>query len=442
MTIRQSSVIVLSSILFVSLINTAFAVEQVDGLYEARVPISERTSSARDQAMQAGLIDVLVALSGYSGLRNYPQLKSLAENPNGYVLDFGVETDDSVATDGVSVNPQTILHVNYNPTLVDNIVKQLQLPIWSSLRPSVGYLVLTDFGKNTPEILQLESHPAYYSVLRQALRRRGLPAIDSATVLDAAIQQQGNRSSSMFANLLWHHDTLELQEIAQLANVDLLLVLRSHVESVSLALWDLKALSSSVERDYRSADPSVDRAIAAMVDQYVDDYAKQFSFQANVGQGSDIQLQVQGINQYQQLRAVQRMLDDLEIVTAHQLTQVQNDIMYFQLSLASGVKRFQELVEQLNVIEPVLGGNLQVPFTGEENLPVDNLLYRIPGSYNSSVIPSGISQPVPMRNIFAKPIPNVLQPPSAEEGEAAAINTSELMTDNNKDKTLDSHSSQ
>lgn len=118
----------------------------VSGLYEARVPITDRTPSARDAALQQALSAVLVKVTG---ARSVPgALTPMLADPNRYLQQYGYDqapADPNAPAVAAGGPPALVLWAKFDPKVIDQDVTAAHVPLWGAERPStLVWLALQD----------------------------------------------------------------------------------------------------------------------------------------------------------------------------------------------------------------------------------------------------------------------------------------------------------
>jgi uncharacterized protein len=121
----------------------------VDGLYEAQVHVTGQEEPARSLGFASGLEDVLVKLSGDPTLVGDPAVAALGANAASLVRAFryrdlmaGIPVHDE---QGTRQRP-FILTVDFDRTLVDDVLKSLGRVPWSAERPRLVVFAGVDYG--------------------------------------------------------------------------------------------------------------------------------------------------------------------------------------------------------------------------------------------------------------------------------------------------------
>lgn len=112
---------------------------EVQGLYEARVVVSDRSDAVRRQALLAALARVVVKVTGRPGDEWSGEFDAQAGDPLRYLGQYRYE--ETAPPAGASISPaaagQLSLWVGFDPEAVNDLVRRMGLAVWGRLRPNV-----------------------------------------------------------------------------------------------------------------------------------------------------------------------------------------------------------------------------------------------------------------------------------------------------------------
>lgn len=158
----------------------------VETLGQVRLPVTDRGTDSRNEAIAQGLEQVLIRLSGQPGAATMPGADRLLGSPARWVQQFGYETREPepvapetldpelVIDDEPPIEPVLELAVQFDVSAVLSAMERASLPIWSTHRPPVlVWLVIQRPGFG--EILSSDHSDQSRESLERAAVRRGLP---------------------------------------------------------------------------------------------------------------------------------------------------------------------------------------------------------------------------------------------------------------------------
>jgi len=174
---------------------------RAEDLYSGSAPVSDQSPAQRQSAMPESLKQVLQKISGLTVFDEYPQVQPALATAGSMAISFSYRTRERLLPDG-TVENELLLVTNFAPRAVDDLVKELQLPLWKSERRPVTLWFLVDDGVGR-RIMPIEFQQEFDS-MAQVAADRGLP------VRVPIADEEGG--FAVDPQLLWGGFTEELQE--------------------------------------------------------------------------------------------------------------------------------------------------------------------------------------------------------------------------------------
>lgn len=163
----------------------------IKGLYEAEVPVYSQKKSERLEAMRAGLLEVLIKISGISEIPFTPGIPEVLNKSSTYVQQFryrnwpqgrplpqpdalqpGEVAEDSPPKDP----PKKVLWVRYDKQAINQVLQDQGLPIWGRSRPSVlVWLAVDDNGER--RLISSDNDAVLKNQFEFEAQRRGVPVL-------------------------------------------------------------------------------------------------------------------------------------------------------------------------------------------------------------------------------------------------------------------------
>ena len=165
----------------------------VEDLYVAWVPTVSQSDQQRRQDAARGLEQVLVRVSGRANVADDPRVKLALKKPEQFYSEFSYSTVASALpkqdlpiqggiearldqTAGLTpeAGPGQIMRIRFESSLVGQLLKEAQLPVWGSNRPSVlSWIALRREG--TREVVGEALTQPFAKTLAAVAERRGVP---------------------------------------------------------------------------------------------------------------------------------------------------------------------------------------------------------------------------------------------------------------------------
>ncbi|QXI39682.1 DUF2066 domain-containing protein [Pseudomonas xantholysinigenes] len=254
-----------------ALAGTVAQAEAVSGLYQVREPVDGQGGEARAQATAKALDTLVLRLTGDPKAPQSPALANLRKDPQQIINQVGTEAGP----------PEAVL-VEFDPGSTERALRQAGLALWGSNRPSILGWWLNDSveGSSLVGDGQAAAEP-----LRRAAQHRGLPL--RLPLADLQEQLVGN------AQHIEGNDPAPLREASERYGADALLAVHAREAD---GKWQGKwQLWLGDQREQGSAEGADQAALADAVLLVVSNRLAP-RYVTRPGAGSDLQVQVQGMN--------------------------------------------------------------------------------------------------------------------------------------------------
>ena len=307
----------------------------VDGLFEVKMPILDESKAMRRAALDDGLAEVLIRVSGDSHILE----KITIPASGGYVKRFEYLVQAAATTED---EPLKLLWVRYNATRVFDFLRQQSIPIWGDRRTqAVIWLAVRDGGQRY--ILKNKDQSLIKLKVNAALSRRGIPVIwpendvrDQQTVYFPDIwagftdplklaSKRYSPGPVIVANMGWD---------GHLWQGDWSLVMGDDVSK-----WSLRG------GEYESL-------IAKAADLMADVMGQKFALMetSDLSQLKMLAVEIDRVKNVEDYRRIEKYLLSLSAVQSVQLSQIDAERVFFDLTLRSEVDDLLALIESGSVI--------------------------------------------------------------------------------------------
>lgn len=309
------------------------AEQRIDHLYEARIPIQNRSAAEQEVALQAGLASVLNKISGYSNTSGFPELESGLADASLLVSEFAIQSMSVPTEDGLTIRNTDALYMRFLNSGVDQLIREFEIPVWPGTRPQILILIAIELGGQS-HLLTEETHPAAYASLKQTAFDRGL----NLTLLnDSALQ-----SFSVSSNAVWDLDRIALDTTFALLPIDQIAVIRLGAdvdsEADSQHYGDLNLIAHTDGYSARIEGPNFNQALTAALDQYIDELSLITAFVASSVADTRVILEVSGAASFTAFNQIRDYLRSLEQIENAKLLRLSTESFVFQLEFQSGLE--------------------------------------------------------------------------------------------------------
>lgn len=336
--------------------------EEVADLYRALVSVPDQTAESRELGISAAFSQVLVKLTGNSGVSQLPALQPAIENPRDFL--------DSVGFRDLADNPQqgnvaTGLEVSFDRQAVDKMVRDLQLSILPSNRPRLlMWLVIDDLPLGRRFVSQAarqsaanDNVPQLLTALDQAMKRRGIPYFFPSYDLEDQL--------SLSLEQAWSLDTDALDTASQRYPTDGWLALRLYRASNReiRGAWVYQNPQGEQLNDFRG--DQIGAVIDTAVDDIVDRFASFYTYRPQLVTNQQL-VEITGVNSFSAYQSVIERLQKFASVGSLQLHTVAADRMVVAVEVEGGVDRLEAELAQSDWLAKV---------SGRDNLSDESLVY-------------------------------------------------------------------
>ena len=292
------------------------AAEEVNDLYSALVPITDQGSSAREQGVLDALQNVLIKLTGNSQTFQSARLAPFISDANGYVdalsfedLPLSLSPKDN-PLDSLSFG----LRVKFSRSAIDLLIRQAQLPVLPSNRPTFLVWIVRDdpvvgrgfIGEDlVSENATNSVDAAFLARFDRAMQSRGIPYILPTFDLEDQLALPVEQAWNLVAD--------DLVSASQRYQVDGWIALRFYRTSTGevRGSWLYQAGGRRRLNDFRSEGD--DMFLATTVDNIVDRLTRSFSYIPRADT-NELLLEIYNIDSYSTYQSVLKQLKKLEVV--------------------------------------------------------------------------------------------------------------------------------
>ena len=333
----------------------AAAAVEMDALYSVRVPLDPEDPDARNSAYQTALTEVLVRVTGTTGIVESEQIAELFPNPAGYVLQY-------------RPGPDNTLMVSLDGPAIENVLRGAGASIWGSERPLTLIWIAVDWGQGEREIVAADD-PEQMSgdarsidrnrLLRERVtevaRRRGIPVL--FPLLD--IEDLENVS---FSDIWGGFDELLLLA-SERYEAETVLVGRIRTESLNMNRW-----TWYLGDDRINWTGSTEEVINLLADSL----AVRFKVDSRSPLEA-IRLTISGVDSVKAFGRVQRYMENLRGMNEIRIDTVSGDRISYEVRIQGGMERLQRALEVSTMLEPIdpFGEAVEIVPFDEDGNPFD-----------------------------------------------------------------------
>jgi hypothetical protein len=329
----------------------------VANLYVAEVLVTSQDSDQLMRGARAGLLQVLVRISGAKVVENHPLVIASLRRPEKFYYQYSYESTDRSFQIGDEIVPARILRLSFEPSAVAQLLRQAGFPIWGDNRPSmlVWVAVNDDTGRR---LLAEQDSSLLLTALNTQARLRGLPVFYPLMDLEDA--------SQLSTAEVWGAFLGELEQASYRYHPDAILSgrVQHDTEGQWSGFWSYQFDDQWYE--FSNTGFSEDDLMAGVVDHVADALATTYALDSSQG---GIDVHVEGVETLEDYAALSRYLQSLSPVVDDTVIEVSGDEILFRL-ITQG--QSQQLIEIIQLDEKMRLINRRSASDGSDSL----LYYR------------------------------------------------------------------
>ena len=315
----------------------------LENLYQAEVLSDSQSDAQRRIDASEGLSQVLTRVSGRSDILQNPVIVAALKTPEQYYSEFSyarVEAgnDEAAALPQPGLDPlpaetpRQVMRIRFAPSLIAKILREADLPVWGSNRPSVlSWMAIDD--ESGRQVLG-EANPSLFAkTLNQAARARGVPLLLPLWDLE---DSRGVSSSEIWGRFLGR-----IEAASKRYSPDKILVFRAESEFSNQWRGDWSLGEGGQWRSGTVYGESQAQLATALVGVLARVLSEQYAVTST---RSEVRLTVEGITEIQDYAEVSRYLEGLTQVMSVQPVRVLTDMIEFKLRSEGEVQQIIDVI--------------------------------------------------------------------------------------------------
>src|SRR5262245_6013527 len=298
---------------------TLCAAATVSGMYEATVPLMDRSEKGQAVAFQDAMREVLVRVTGQRDAGSQPALAPLIQDARRYVQQFRI----------VGTNQ---FFAGFDGAKIERAVIAAGQPLWGQQRPATLVWLAVDDGQQR-RIIDAQSNSELKQAIESAAQYRGLPLRWPASGGRVSFQE------------VWNGTAESLRSTAGEYGADAVLVGRSRSSSAANAQVQWTVLYGAESNDWLGT-------VAEGIHGAADQFARVFA----AGDGAvaaDVSITVNGIADLAAYARVTDYLESLTLISGLTVEQLAGDTVVYRARVRGDVPRLARAIELGNRLQPV-----------------------------------------------------------------------------------------
>ena len=315
----------------------------LENLYQAEVLSDSQSDAQRRLDASEGLLQVLQRVSGRSDILQNAVIAAALKTPEQYYSEFSYARVDAAKDEAAAEfeagpgaqpagAPRQVMRIRFAPSLIAKILREANLPVWGSNRPSVlSWIALDD--KSGRQVLG-EGNPSLFSkTMNQAARMRGVPILLPLWDLE---DSRGVSSSEIWGRFLGR-----IEAASERYAPDKILVFRAGSEFSNQWRGDWSLGEGGQWRSGTVFGESQAQLATALVAVLASVLSEQYAVTST---RSEVRLTVEGITEIEDYAEVSRYLAGLTQIMSVQPVRVLTDMVEFKLRSEGEVQQIIDVI--------------------------------------------------------------------------------------------------
>ena len=335
--------------------NMGVAVEVLD-INTAMVAVSDQSPQTLQRSLPQALEQVLVRMSGNSGIMTLPTIRDTLPKINNYVEKYSY----IVKADEKDKQQLLLLQVAFDKRAMRHLLQNANQAIWSANRPLTMVWISVPNGSQS-EMLASESQNPTVRRIKQAAFLRGIPII--FPVMDLEDQTNVAQSASTLLSIP------QLQEIARRYGVDSILFGTVVVDANEQLQGEWQLFLNGTLYEWQTTGIDVTQVVINSIDRAADMMANQFATFDSKGMENLITMEVTGVQTLDDYVRVVSLLKHLSPVIKVSVSDMNTNMLLFKIKMAGNL---EDLVTALKSVSHLVTESTP----SQKSLEGANLFYR------------------------------------------------------------------
>jgi len=320
----------------------------VTQLYTASLPVSQRVLQPSLMVEAQLLNEVLVRVSGNSKVSDQDVIAAALKAPQQYVQQYFYSRN----------NKQLLLSIHFDPMAVKQLLSQAGQAVWGNNRPLMLVWLVSKTPANQPQIMSATSNDPLLSLFEKIGTQRGVPIV-------FPIQDITDMQAISIAQILSGDDkAISAASARYMPDVILTVTVDATDQDVITSHWQLSVNGQTYSWNVLGPDQATITKLG--LDDVIDRLAQEYSI-VEGGSQSQVQIQINGLNDARDYAGMLHYLSRLNGVSDVNIVSISGDQASFMLNVRGGATA---LAKQI-----ALGHILIKPAGTEASAGQQNLIY-------------------------------------------------------------------
>jgi len=302
--------------------------EQVSGLYNGRVLVSDQSEQSRSKGVNQALEQVLIKLTGNSKIMQLPGIQKAVSNTNNFIASVGYTKLPAASLEELAGQPGFSLQVSFSAEAIDQLIRWAQLPILPAGRPKLVFWIVRDDAETGRQFVTEQQFPDFTQSFQQIMQDRAVPYQLPALDLEDQLSLSVNEAWSM------REQTIEVASQRYAADGWVLLRFFTTTSGQVRGSWIYKLGDQRGFDDVRAED--TETFVGLAVNELVDSISTQLTYVPQVDT-SKLVVQINQVDSFADYQAVVAQVQGLKLVRSSHVSAVEGDRLFVTVDIDGGV---------------------------------------------------------------------------------------------------------
>lgn len=305
----------------------------VDDIYVAKVLVTDEGASQLRSGARAGLLQVLVRVSGSLEVEESSMIRGALRNPASYYFQYSYEsTDKTLMMDDGQV-PALELTLHFEPSAIARLLRDASFPVWGSNRPAVLLWIAVSEGQERRILSESDPSSIVESLVTRA-SERGVPLLFPILDLEDASQIS---TAEVWGAFL---DRIEGASVRYSPDAVLTARIQQEINGRWSGRWSFRVAEGW--QSMETVEFSSDELVRRMVDQLANDLASRFALDSSRAR---VELTIEGVSDVARYAELSSYLEQLTPVLNSSIVSLQGDVARFELETEGQLDQLVEIIE-------------------------------------------------------------------------------------------------
>lgn len=312
--------------------------EVVADLYSAEVAVANQSPASLNKGSRAAMSDVLVKVSGSTGLLRNPVIKAALAKSRSQVMKYGYSLNQPASG-------ELMMRFEFDRSYITDLIIEAGAPLWTANRPKVlVWLVVEDASGR--RFATQESDPELIAALQAEFSRRGVPLqLPMHDPTDAA---------ALTPDAAWRLNRTSLLAASRRYDVQDVLAGRLVAGAAGELNGDWVYLNDGNVRERPVKATAMKAYLRGGVALVAEDMASRYAVAPTSG-GGGLEMSVAGVASYADYAAVVAWLESIELIEHANVEWVRGDVIQLRLQAQVDATQLAGILELNEQLVPVPG---------------------------------------------------------------------------------------